>query len=156
MISREGMETALLLMQLRATMDLAFGAAMGIAGAAGIAFLWSRYGHRINLALFFQATAIFLFVFVVQLLIQSVHEMSEQNFLPYSAIIHDATEAWGPDSPFGHALTYMLVVLPIAWVALTSMFSKRPAVRPPAPQSKAVHGSVPTSVPTTIRSSAVR
>ena len=61
------METVLLLMQLRGTLDLAFGAALGVVGAAAIAWLWSRYGHRINLALFFQATAIFLFVFVVQL-----------------------------------------------------------------------------------------
>jgi high-affinity iron transporter len=156
MISREGMETALLLMQLRATIDLAFGAAMGIAGAAGIAFLWSRYGHRINLALFFQATAIFLFVFVVQLLIQSVHEMSEQGFLPYSEIIHDATEAWGPDSMFGHTLTYMLVVLPIAWVALTSMFSKKPTFPAGAPQPPKVHSPVSTSVPTAVGGSVTR
>ena len=69
------------------------GAAVGIAGAAAVAWLWSRYGHRVNLALFFQVTAIFLLVFVVQLFIRGIHEMSEQNFLPYSAFIHDSTEA---------------------------------------------------------------
>ena len=64
MISREGMETALLLMQLRETMNLLTGAALGVAGAATVAWLWSRYGHRVNLSLFFQVTALFLFVFV--------------------------------------------------------------------------------------------
>ena len=64
MVSREGMETALLLMQLRETMYLAVGAVTGIVGAAGVAWLWSLYGHKVNLALFFQVTAIFLFVFV--------------------------------------------------------------------------------------------
>ena len=98
MISREGMETALLLMQLRETLHLALGAAIGVGGAAGIAWLWSRYGHRVNLGLFFQVTAIFLFVFVVQLLIAGFHEMSEQHFLPFSEPIHVATESWGPDS----------------------------------------------------------
>src|SRR5678815_5595588 len=98
MVSREGMETALLLMQLKETLHLALGAALGLVGAAGLAALWSRYGHRVNLGLFFQVTAIFLFVFVVQLLISSVHEMSEQNMLgTLSAPIHDATESWGPD-----------------------------------------------------------
>jgi high-affinity iron transporter len=126
MVSREGVETALLLMQLRETMYLAVGALAGVAGAAGVAWLWSRYGHKINLALFFQVTAIFLFVFVVQLVIAGTHETSEQGYLPFSTAIHDATEAWGPDSMFGHALSYMLVVLPLSWLAIKSMFSKRP------------------------------
>ena len=92
------METALLLMQLHQTTNLVLGAALGSVAAAGVAWLWSRYGHRVNLALFFQATAIFLFVFVVQLVIKGAHEMSEQQYLPYSEIIHSSTEAWGPDS----------------------------------------------------------
>ena len=123
MISREGMETALLLMQLRQTVNLLLGAAVGVAGAAGVAWLWSRYGHLVNLTLFFQVTAIFLFVFVVQLFIQGVHEMSEQNFLPYSEFIHTSTEAWGPDSPFGHLLTYLLVLLPATWLAIKAVIS---------------------------------
>jgi high-affinity iron transporter len=156
MISREGMETALLLMQLRGTLDLAFGAALGVVGAAGIAWLWSRYGHRMNLALFFQATAIFLFVFVVQLLIQSVHEMSEQGFLPFSEAIHAATESWGPDSTFGHSLTYMLVVLPLAWVSIKSFVSQRPMFQPPSvppTPTPTVHTAVRT---TAVGGSAVR
>ena len=130
MVSREGMETALLLMQLKETLHLAVGALVGIFGAATIAWLWTRFGRRLNLALFFQVTAIFLFVFVVQLVIQSAHEMAEQNFLPYSAIIHERTEAWGPDSDFGHLLTYLLVVLPLGWLLLKSVLSKRPVLQP--------------------------
>ncbi len=121
MVSREGMETALLLMQLRETVNLAAGAALGILGAAGLAWLWSRYGHRVNLSLFFQVTAIFLLVFVVQLLIRAVHEMAEQHFLPYSQPLHDRTEAWGPDSAFGHLLTYLLAIAPLGWLAIRSL-----------------------------------
>jgi len=125
MVTREGMETALLLVQLRETVNLAFGAALGVGGAACLAWVWSRYGHRVNLALFFQVTAIFLFVFVVQLCIKGVHEMSEQNFLPFSAIIHERTESWGPDSVFGHVLTYLLVLLPLGWLAVSSSIHRR-------------------------------
>jgi high-affinity iron transporter len=121
MVSREGMETALLLLQLKETLNLVLGAALGLVGAAALAWFWSRYGHRVNLGLFFQVTAIFLFVFVVQLLISGVHEMSEQNMLPFSEPIHEATESWGPDSAFGHALTYALVLLPAAWLALKGL-----------------------------------
>jgi high-affinity iron transporter len=130
MISREGMETALLLMQLHQTTNLLLGAAIGSVAAGGVAWLWSRYGHRVNLALFFQATAIFLFVFVVQLLIKGTHEMSEAGYLPYSEIIHSSTEAWGPDSLFGHVLTYLLVILPLAWIAIKSFVSKSPIFAP--------------------------
>lgn len=135
MVSREGVETALLLMQLRETVHLALGAALGVAGAASVAWLWSRYGHRINLGLFFQVTAIFLFVFVLQLVIAGTHEMSEQGYLPFSDAIHTATEAWGPDSTFGHVLTYLLVILPLSWLLIKSVFSKRPVFvsKPVAP-----------------------
>ena len=144
MVSREGVETALLLMQLRETVHLVLGAAGGVAGAAGVAWLWSRYGRRVNLGLFFQATAIFLFVFVVQLVIQGGHEMAEQGFLPYSEIIHQKTEAWGPDSVFGHLLTYLLVILPLLWVLLKAVFSKRPVFQPRVPAAWIPDGDQPS------------
>jgi len=130
MVSREGIETALLLMQLRETVHLALGAALGVAGAACVAWLWSRYGHRINLGLFFQVTAIFLFVFVVQLVVAGTHEMSEQQYRGCSDAIHSATESWGPDSAFGHTLTYLLVILPVGWLLIKSIFSRRPVFAP--------------------------
>ena len=145
MISREGMETALLLMQLRETLHLLAGAAAGAIGAAGFAWLWSRFGHRLNLGLFFQVTAIFLFVFVVQLVVRGVHEMSEQAMLPYSELLHAKTEAWGPDSPFGHLLTYLLVLLPLGWLTLRSAFFTRSITVPKGTESVAdqsvPHGS---------------
>jgi high-affinity iron transporter len=133
MVTREGMETALLLMQVKETLSVTIGAVAGVAGAAGVAWIWSRYGHRINLALFFQVTAIFLFVFVVQLVIYGTHEMSEQGYLPYSEFIHTSTEAWGPDSTFGHVLTYLLVVLPLGWLVMKAVVSKRPVFQPEQP-----------------------
>jgi high-affinity iron transporter len=138
MIGREGVETALLLMQLHATPNLATGAAVGIAAAASVAWVWSRFGHRLNLGLFFQTTAIFLFVFVVQLLISGIHETSEQGYLPFSAAIHDATEAWGPDSAFGHVLTYLLVLLPLTWLLVKGMTS---SFRTNKPRSTVPHHS---------------
>ena len=35
--------------------------------------------------------------------------------------IHEATESWGPDSAFGHFLTYVLVLLPAGWLALKGL-----------------------------------
>jgi high-affinity iron transporter len=128
MITREGMETAMLmnalLFQVKA-LNITTGAVGGTLAAALIAFLWSRYGHRVNLARFFQVTAIFLLVFVVQLLIYGFHELAEANVLPNSQALHGATEPYGPDGIYGHYLTYLLVALPLAWLALSSMFKRR-------------------------------
>jgi high-affinity iron transporter len=128
MITREGMETALLmgtlLFQIKA-MDIIIGAVAGIALAAFVASLWSRYGHRVNLGLFFQVTAVFLFIFVVQLLIYGFHELTEANVLPYSEPLHIATEPYGPDGLYGRYLTYLLVLLPMGWLAFASMFGNR-------------------------------
>ena len=93
MITREGMETALLmgtlLFQIKAPADVLMGAVGGVLLAAFVASLWSRYGHRVNLGLFFQVTAVFLFVFVVQLLIYGFHELMEANVgIPNSEALH--------------------------------------------------------------------
>ena len=66
----------------------------------------------------------------MQLVIKGTHEMSEAGYLPYSEIIHSSTEAWGPDSLFGHVLTYLLVILPLAWIAIKSLVSKSPIFAP--------------------------
>ena len=124
MISREGMETALLmgtlLTQVQA-MSILGGAIAGTLSAAGVAMLWSRYGHRVNLALFFQVTAIFLFVFVAQLLIYGFHELTEANLFPGSEALHWATEPYGPDGIYGQYLTYMLVAVPLGWLLFAMM-----------------------------------
>ena len=125
MITREGMETAMLmgtlLFQVRA-MDIISGAAAGVLCAAVVASLWSRYGHRVNLSLFFQVTAVFLAVFVVQLTIYGFHELTEANIFPYSEPLHWATEPYGPDGRYGQWLTYLLVLLPMAWLVFAGVF----------------------------------
>jgi len=130
MITREGMETALLINTLLFQMSnggLLAGAVAGTAAAAFVAWLWSRYGHRVNLARFFQVTAVFLFVFVVQLLIYGFHELTEANIgIPNSETLHWATEPYGPDGIYGQYLTYLLVLLPIGWLAFSTLFLRRP------------------------------
>jgi high-affinity iron transporter len=139
MITREGMETALLMGTLVAqgsgAMNLLLGAALGVTAAAAMAWLWSKYGHRVNLALFFQVTAVFLAVFVVQLFIYGFHELTEANLFPGSEALHWATEPYGPDGIYGQYLTYMLVALPMAWLAVSSVIGRK---SPPA-QHAATH-----------------
>jgi high-affinity iron transporter len=124
MISREGMETALLmgtlLFQVHAA-DVTAGALAGVAVAAGVAWLWSKYGHRVNLGLFFQVTAVFLLIFVVQLLIYGFHELTEANLWAGSQALHDATEPYGPDGRYGQYLSYLLIAGPLTWLLLSML-----------------------------------
>jgi len=140
MITREGMETALLmgtLMFQEAGTNILLGAIGGTLAAAFVAFLWSRYGHRVNLTLFFQVTAVFLSVFVIQLLIYGFHELTEANLFPYSEPLHWATEPYGPDGRYGQYLTYALVALPAAWLVFAALFGGRRGSAPPAVQQTA-------------------
>jgi high-affinity iron transporter len=89
----------------------------------------------VNLALFFQVTAVFLAVFVVQLLIYGFHEMTEANIFPYSEPLHWATEPYGPDGRYGQWLTYLLVLLPLGWLLFAGLFGGRKS--PPAMQQTA-------------------
>jgi high-affinity iron transporter len=124
MITREGMETALLMGTLifqNSPVQIVAGATAGVACAAFVAWLWSKYGHRVNLALFFQVTAVFLAVFVVQLVIYGLHELTEANLFPGSEPLHWATEPYGPDGRYGQFLTYLLVLLPLGWLAFAGL-----------------------------------
>ena len=119
MITREGMETALLiataLFQLKSAAVLT-GLALGLVGAAGIGVLWGRLGKDVDLKAILNVSAVFLAIFLVQLLLYGVHELSEARVFPSSQAIHDATEILGPDGPIGHLLAYALAVIPTAWL----------------------------------------
>jgi len=121
MITREGMETALILSSLAFSTDsrdMFWGAVLGVSGAAVIAWAWSRYGHRVNLARFFQVTALFLVIFSVQLMIYAVHEFFEAGVVPGldNTWWHMATEPYGPEGVYGQWLSYLMVLIPAAWL----------------------------------------
>lgn len=125
MITREGMETALLMNGLLFQQDawtILPGALLGLLLAGGIAWAWVRNGHRISLGRFFQVTAIFLLVFLAQLLIYGFHELTEAYVLPLSEALneglHWATEAYGPEGRYGQWLSYGLVLLPVGWLLM--------------------------------------
>jgi high-affinity iron transporter len=120
MVTREGMETAFItasVFRQTETAHFVLGAAAGIALAALLAWAWSRYGHLVNLALFFRVTSVFLILFAFQLVLYSFHEATEANLLPLdNAYWHIATEPYGPEGEYGALLTYALVLVPAAWL----------------------------------------
>ncbi|MGH9366732.1 MAG: FTR1 family protein [Thermoanaerobaculia bacterium] len=120
MITREGMETALLvvtaLFQMKSS-AVAAGLALGVLAAAAIALLWTRLGRGVDFRALLNISAVFLAIFLVQLLLYGLHELSETGLYPSSQAIHDATEVLGPDGRIGQLLAYLLAVVPTVWLA---------------------------------------
>ena len=123
MITREGMETAFLINAVAlqtGSHELLAGAVVGTTLAALLAWAWSRYGHRVNLALFFQVTSIFLLLFCVQLVVYSFHEFTEARALPIdNEYWHDATEAYA-EGEYAQIYSLALVIVPAAWLAIAA------------------------------------
>ena len=117
MITREGMETALLLMQVRDS-QLVTGALLGIAAAGLFAWGWARFGHLINVKRFFQVTGIFLLLFMLQVGIYSFHEFSEAGLFPNSEVLHAATEKFSPDGLYGKWFSLVMVLVCALWLAV--------------------------------------
>lgn len=113
-VSREGVETALLLVQVK---DPAFltGVGLGLLSTAVMAILWVRAAHLVNLRLFFQVTSVFLLLFLAQILLTALHELSEAGVLPQSDAFHAATEPYSPEGVYGKWFAIVSVGLCMGW-----------------------------------------
>lgn len=124
MIGREGLEAATMIASLAQSNDslnLAAGGVVGLFIAGLVAVAWSKYGHRINLGLFFKVTAAFMVIFSIQLVIYAFHEYTESIEIANLGIIdnaywHAATEAYGPQGRIGAWISYSLVLVPIVFL----------------------------------------
>ncbi len=124
MISREGMETALLMLQVQDP-QMWTGILLGVAASAGMALLWVRFNSLINLKIFFQVTALFLLLFVIQILIYSFHEFTEAGILPNSEYLHSITEAYSPEGYYGKWFPLVMVGVCAVWMIAAGFRHKK-------------------------------
>lgn len=115
MISREGMETALMLIQVH-TGQRVLGALLGLGAAGAMAWAWARFSHLINMKRFFQVTGIFLLLFMVQVAIYSFHEFTEAEIFPNSEALHVATENFSPDGIYGRWFSIIAIAACALWL----------------------------------------
>ncbi len=108
MITREGMETALMLLQVR-DQHMITGALLGLLAASAFALMWAKFGHTINVKRFFRVTGVFLLLFMLQVAIYSFHELSEAEIFPNSEMLHAATEKFSPDGLYGKWFSPLMV-----------------------------------------------
>ena len=136
MVSREGMETALMLGALTGqaeALSMYAGAALGAALVGLIAYLWISQSHRINLGLFMQVTGLFLILFSLDLFFYGLHELSEMNAIPligddWNINFHIATEFI--ETPWvSNTIALGLVGIPCVWLAALYLQDKSTSTR---------------------------
>jgi high-affinity iron transporter len=142
MITKEGMETVLMLFQIHDP-KLVSGVVLGVLGAIAISWAWVNFGHLINVKRFFQVTSIFLLLFMVQIGIYSFHELCEAGVLPNSAYWHEATEPFSPTGIYGSWFSIIAIGTCAAWligVGIHDAVKRSRSPRPAAPVGRmAVH-----------------
>ncbi len=137
-VTREGLEAVLYLgIQMRMSgggIANQVGAAVGLLLAFAVAWVWSKYARHLNLGVVLKVTAVFLALFLFQLLVYGVHELAESGVIEGSQALHDATEAFGPQGPIGHVLSYALLAAPILYLVWSRRAAaERSRSRPAAP-----------------------
>ena len=96
--------------------SLVYGALLGLVAAVGLAWVWARFGHLINVRRFFQVTGVFLLLFMAQVAIYTFHEFAEAGLLPNSEVLHAATEKFSPDGLYGKWFSLVMVALCGVWL----------------------------------------
>jgi len=105
-----------LLFQLKA-LDVIAGAVLGLAGAAGIAWLWSRLRAPGEPCKVLQVTRSSSSSSSPVVYTTASRARRSRRFA--NAKRHEATEIYGPQGEYGQLLTYLLVGLPLAWLAIS-------------------------------------
>lgn len=141
LITREGLEAVLYLgVQSRmagAASGSLVGAGLGLLLAGVIAWGWARLAPALNLGVVLKVTAVFLTLFLLQLVVYGIHELAESGIIPGSEAFHDATEVAGPDGWIGHLLSYSLIAAPILYLVWSRRSPPRPQAQPQPPRPPA-------------------
>ncbi|MEO5709737.1 MAG: iron uptake transporter permease EfeU [Nocardioidaceae bacterium] len=162
-VGREGLETALFLWAATqaaagtdgSTAGPLLGAALGLATAVVLGYLFYRGAVKINLAKFFKWTGAILIVVAAGVLGYGLHDLQEARILPgLNSLAFDVSGAIPPDSfvgtilrgtlNFSPATTWLQAVAWVIYVALTMTVFFRLIRRSSAPAPKA---PVPTGTP---------
>jgi high-affinity iron transporter len=107
-VGREGLETVVFTLAIifsTSTAGALAGAAIGLAGSLGIAFVIYRLGHKLNLARFFTVIGVLLMVFAAGLLADAIENLQQLGWLPVlDAPMWHSASVISESSSFGDVL----------------------------------------------------
>jgi high-affinity iron transporter len=154
MVLREGVETALFMFGITRTsepLQVALGAALGVAGAVALGYAVYAGGKRIDLGTFFKVTGVFLILVAAGLLAHGVAEFEEAGLLPALMPLWDVSGSpivgeesllseilttffgWDPEANLIELLAWVTYVVAVGYAFLRPQpLSESAAARSPA------------------------
>lgn len=129
MVGREGIESAAMLASLAGNDNMRpmlVGGTLGLAAAATLALLWTRFGRQVNLSRFFNVTAVFMLAFALMLVLKSFYEFTEIHLIPGidNAYWHLASEPY-VEGAYAQIASLLLVLAPTLWLVAAHWMDKR-------------------------------
>jgi hypothetical protein len=127
-IARQAMEIAVTFaaaLQLR-SLDALLAIAGGVAVSVVVTGLWLSVGRRLPDSALWTATRVFAALFIGQVALYAIHESAEAHLLPWSEVLHAATEPYGPDGVYGRYVSGLLFVIPLAAAVATLLKARLP------------------------------
>jgi hypothetical protein len=128
-VNRQTMEFAVVfsaVLEMRSR-DLFVAIVSAVAASLAFAYAYVQANRRASAATCTRVTAAVAIVFFLQCLVYAFHESAEAGFLPFSEMLHVASEPYGPDGVYGQWVSYLLLIVPIAAAATASL---RPRLDP--------------------------
>jgi len=130
LVTRQTMEIAIVFaaaLGMRARDPLA-ALAIGVAVSALAASIWLTVARRLSTRALYTGTMTFAVLFVAQSALYAFHEAAEAGLLPWSEILHAATEPYGPDGAYGRYISVVLFAAPVAALPLAALAARLSSV----------------------------
>ena len=93
--------------------DAIFAVAGAFVVSLALAYVYVQASRRCTALVSKRAASAFATVFFLQALVYAFHESAEAGFLPFSAVLHAASEPYGPDGVYGQWVSSLLLIVPI-------------------------------------------
>lgn len=100
-VSREGVETVVLFLQVRETPSLVGGIILGAGAALAAAWLWQELASRAREKTLIFLASLFFILAGIQFAVQSFHELTEAGIFPRSEFLHEASEPFSAEGRYG-------------------------------------------------------
>ena len=106
------------------SLDATFSLTAGVVASAAVAWFCGVAARTLQQPVVCDAVWAFVVLFVVQGVIYAFHESAEARLLPWSDILHAASEPYGPDGAYGIHFSDLLVLVPAAAAAWSAIRSR--------------------------------
>jgi len=143
-VVRQTMEIAAVLevaaIQLR-SFDATVAIVAGVLIASAVSGMSVALGARLPGRAQVTALNTFCVAFLALAILYAVHESAEAGLLPWSEVLHAATEPYGPDGLIGVHFSDLLIVLPLAVLGLGWLKESRASWSPRQPFVRSTRGA---------------